>query len=160
MRESSSSSCPPTLSYILFRSRGTTGNTVGFSVFRSSDSSRMSPWKYPILAPCTNITPCQPYQTDEGVRSCNCLMLNETTVDKQGLEGCDLGDYRNYGNIPVLLSQTYEPREEMKCGRHCDATDSYPKSQTQEHRHRNTNTYRQGRMDTHKHTEGWTDSQC
>jgi len=53
----------PTLSYILLRSRGTTGNTVGFSVFRSSGSWRMSPWKKPILAPCANMHPCHTKMT-------------------------------------------------------------------------------------------------
>lgn len=49
----------PTLSYIRLSSRGTTGNTVGFSVHRSSGRERISPWKKPILAPCTSITPCR-----------------------------------------------------------------------------------------------------
>lgn len=46
-----------TLSCIRLRSLGTTGNTVGLSAIRSSDRRRMSPWKNPILAPCTNMIP-------------------------------------------------------------------------------------------------------
>ena len=39
------------------RRRGTTGKTVGCSVFKSSIKSRMSPWKYPIRAPWMRMTP-------------------------------------------------------------------------------------------------------
>ncbi len=46
-----------TLSNMRFSRRGTTGNMVGFRVVRSSIRIRMSPWKYPIRAPCIRVTP-------------------------------------------------------------------------------------------------------
>lgn len=46
-----------TLSNIRLSIRGTTGNTVGRSSFKSSIRSRMSPWKNPIRAPWTRMTP-------------------------------------------------------------------------------------------------------
>lgn len=45
-----------TLSNMRLRRRGTTGKTVGCSIFRSSIRSRMSPWKYPIRAPQMRMT--------------------------------------------------------------------------------------------------------
>lgn len=46
-----------TLSNMRLSIRGTTGNTVGRSSFKSSIRSRMSPWKNPIRAPWTRMTP-------------------------------------------------------------------------------------------------------